>query len=328
VKVAKQPAFNLTMEEKIKVGISSCLLGEKVRYDGGHKLDHYLRDTLARFVEWVPVCPEVECGLPVPREAMRLVGSAATPRLVTTRTGVDYTGQMREWAAGRLAGLEKEGLFGFVFKSRSPSSGMRGVKVYGSSGNPSSSGSGIFAAAFMQRFPLIPVEDDGRLHDPALRENFIERLVVFKRWKQLRSGRGSAGRLVDFHTRHKLLVMSHSPRHYSALGNLVAQAGKDRRKNLHEEYLGLLMEGLRLMATAKRHVNVLQHMMGYFKNQLAPAEKQEMLEVIEEYRNGLVPLVVPIFLLRHYVRKYDEPYLKGQYYLDPHPAELMLRNHV
>ncbi|MGE5300682.1 MAG: YbgA family protein [Acidobacteriota bacterium] len=316
------------MEEKIKVGISACLLGEKVRYDGGHKLDHYLRDTLGRFVEWVPICPEVECGLPVPREAMRLVGFAASPRLVTSRTGVDYTRQMREWAEVRLARLEKEGLCGFVFKSRSPSSGMRGVKVYGSSGSPTNAGIGIFAAAFMQRLPLVPVEDDGRLHDPALRENFIERVFVFRRWKRFSSGKGSAGRLVDFHTRHKLLVMSHSPRYYSVLGKLVAHAGKDRRENLHEEYQGLLMEGLRLMATVRKHVNVLQHMMGYFKKQLTPAEKREMLEVIEDYRNGLVPLVVPIVLLRHYVRKYDEPYLKGQYYLDPHPAELMLRNHV
>jgi len=316
------------MEEKIKVGISACLLGEKVRYDGGHKLDYYLRDTLGRFVEWVPVCPEVECGLPVPREAMRLVGSPGSPCLVTTHTGVDHTRQMREWATGRLDRLEKEGLCGFVFKSRSPSSGMRGVKVYGGSGRPSNSGIGIFAAAFMQRFPLVPVEDEGRLHDPSLRENFIERVFVFRRWKQFSSGKGSAGRLVDFHTRHKLLVMSHSPRYYSALGKLVAHAGKDRRENLHEEYQGLLMEGLRLMATVRKHVNVLQHMIGYFKKQLTPAEKREMLEVIEDYRNGLVPLVVPIVLLRHYVRKYDEPYLKGQYYLDPHPAELMLRNHV
>jgi uncharacterized protein YbgA (DUF1722 family)/uncharacterized protein YbbK (DUF523 family) len=316
------------MEDKIKVGISACLLGEKVRYDGGHKLDRYLRDTLGRFVNWVPVCPEVECGLPVPREAMRLVGPQDFPRLVTTGTGVDYTEKMHEWAKWRLDLLEREDLCGFVFKSRSPSSGMRGVKVFGSSGIPSSSGVGIFAGALMRRFPLIPVEEEGRLQNPALRENFIERVFVLRRWKQCCSGSVPAGRLVDFHTRHKLLLMSHSPRHYSALGNLVAHAGKDSLGTDRDRYLKLLMEGLKLMATVRKHVNVLHHIMGYFKEVLSPAEKQEMQEVIEEYGKGLVPLIAPVVLLRHYVRKYDEPYLKGQYYLDPHPSELMLRNHV
>jgi uncharacterized protein YbgA (DUF1722 family)/uncharacterized protein YbbK (DUF523 family) len=316
------------MEDKIKVGISSCLLGEKVRYDGGHKLDHYLRDTLGRFVEWVPVCPEVESGLPVPREAMRLVGFAASPRLVTVRTGMDYTSQMLAWAGNRLGGLEKEDLCGFIFKSRSPSSGMRGVKVYGSSGAPLRSGVGIFAGAFMTRFPLVPVEDDGRLQDPSLRENFIERVFAFRRWKEFGSGGRSVQGLIEFHTRHKLLIMSHSPRHYSLLGNLVAQGGGYLGADLYDEYLMLLMDGLRMAATVRKHTNVLHHMMGYFKKRLAPQEKKEMIGVIEEYRNGLIPLVVPLVLLKHYVRMYDEPYLKKQYYLDPHPAELMLRNHV
>src|SRR5512135_121000 len=174
--------------EKIKLGVSSCLLGEKVRYDGGHKLDHYITETLGRYVDWVPVCPEVEYGLPVPREAMHLSGTAEAPRLVGSRTGVDHTDGMNMWARQRLDELEKERLCGFIFKSRSPSSGMRGVKVYGGSGRPSNSGIGIFAAAFMQRFPLVPVEDEGRLHDPSLRENFIERVFVLRRWKQVSSG--------------------------------------------------------------------------------------------------------------------------------------------
>jgi len=315
------------MKDKITLGISACLLGEKVRYDGGHKLDHFLKDTLGRFIEWVPVCPEVESGLPVPREAMRLVGSPEAPRLLKSRSGEDYTDHLLTWAAKRLAEVEQEDLCGFIFKSRSPSSGMRGVKVYGSSGIPSHAGVGLFAKEFMKTFPYTPVEDEGRLCDPDLRENFIERVFVYKRWKEFRKT-GSARDLIEFHTNHKLLILSHSTRHYSLLGSLVANAKKYQPGVLHEEYLRLLMEGLKLIATIRKNTNVLQHMVGYFKKQLQPDEKQEMLEIIDDYHKGYTPLIVPTTLLRHYVRKYDEPYLKRQHYLHPHPTELKLRNHV
>jgi len=192
------------MKDRIKLGISACLLGEKVRYDGGHKLDRYLKDTLGQFIEWVPVCPEVESGLPVPREAMRLVGSLEVPRLLKSRSGEDYTDHMLRWAEKRLSEFEREDLCGFIFKSKSPSSGLRGVKVYGSSDIPRHTGTGIFAKAFMEKFPYTPVEDDGRLSDPDLRENFIERVFIFKRWKEFR-GKGSARDLIEFHTGHKLL---------------------------------------------------------------------------------------------------------------------------
>jgi uncharacterized protein YbgA (DUF1722 family) len=230
------------------------------------------------------------------------------------------------WAEMKLAGLGRADLCGFIFKSRSPSSGMRGVKVYSSSGIPSHTGVGLFAKAFMEKFPHLPVEDDGRLSDPALRENFIERIFVFKRWKEFRE-KGSVRSLIEFHTNHKLLILSHSTRHYSLLGSLVANAKKYRPGTLHEEYLKLLMEGLKLIATIKKNTNVLHHMMGYFKKQLQPDEKQELIEIIDDYHNGHVPLIVPITLLRHYVRKYDESYLKLQHYLHPHPIELRLRNH-
>jgi uncharacterized protein YbgA (DUF1722 family)/uncharacterized protein YbbK (DUF523 family) len=316
------------MDQKIKLGISSCLLGEKVRYNGGHKLDHYLKDTLGQFVEWTPVCPEVECGLSVPREAMHLTGSPDAPRLVTRKTGIDYTGQMQQWARERMAELERDDLCGFIFKSRSPSSGMRGVKVYNTSGIPGTSGVGIFARAYMERFPLIPVEDDGRLNDSHLRENFIERVFVYRRWQEYIMTDRSMKGLVSFHTDHKLLLLSHSTRHYTCLGRLVADTKNRRPSALHSEYVRTLMDGLRLIATVKKNTNVLQHMIGYFKNQLAPDEKRELAEVIDEYHRGLVPLVVPIVLVRHYVRKYDEPYMKRQHFLNPHPVELMLRNHV
>ena len=316
------------MESPIKLGISSCLLGEKVRYDGGHKLDHYLTDTLGQFVQWVPVCPEVEYGLPIPREAMRLVGDPEDPRLVTNRTGIDHTEGMRTWARTRLAALEGEDLCGFIFKSRSPSSGLKSVKVYTEAGMPSHRGIGIFARAFVERFPLVPVEDDGRLNDPGLRENFIERIFVFKRWKQFDAGDTGIAGLVDFHSDHKLLIMAHSPKHLKDLGTLVAEAKKLKMAALKSLYFQTLMDALRYLSTVKKNVNVLHHMMGYFKEVLSADEKQELLAVIDRYHRNLVPLVVPVTLINHYARKYSEPYLKRQHYLNPHPVELMLRNHV
>jgi len=313
---------------KITLGISSCLLGNNVRYDGGHKLDHFLADTLGQYVDWVPVCPEVECGLPVPREAMRLVGDPGDPRLVTLRTRVDHTTRMKRWAKKRTAELEEAELCGFVFKSRSPSSGMRGVKIYTEAGMPNSTGSGIFAHAFMKQFPLLPVEDEGRMHDPGLRENFIERIFVYRRWQVYIKEGGSLGGLVAFHSDHKYLIMAHSQKHYSSLGKMVAGAKKMRKDALHSGYLGQLMEGLQLLATPKKNANVLQHMAGYFKEQLSAEEKKELLEVITSYHDSLVPLIVPVTLLKHYVRKYQEDYLARQVYLNPHPLELMLRNHV
>jgi uncharacterized protein YbgA (DUF1722 family)/uncharacterized protein YbbK (DUF523 family) len=316
------------VEDKIRIGISSCLLGEQVRYDGGHKRDHYLTDTFGRFVEWVPVCPEVEYGLPVPREAMQLIGDPEAPRLVTRKTGIDHTAGILKWARSRLKELEHKKLCGFIFKGKSPSSGIRGVKIYTESGMPGRSGAGIFGSAFIRRFPLIPVEDDGRLHNPSFRENFIERAFVFNRWLGFVRNGGFLKDLVSFHTQHKLLTMAHSPKHYVLLGRLVAGAkGKDR-KTLLVKYISGLMESLRLIATVKKNTNVLMHCMGYFKKKISADEKLELLETINNYHKGSIPLIVPIVLLNHYVRKYDEPYLKQQYYLNPHPVELMLRNHV
>jgi uncharacterized protein YbgA (DUF1722 family)/uncharacterized protein YbbK (DUF523 family) len=312
---------------KITLGISTCLLGQNVRYDGGHKLDRYLRDELGRFVEYVPVCPEVEVGLGTPREAMRLVGDAENPRLVTRRTNVDHTAKMKRWAARRVRQLEKEGLCGFIFKSGSPSSGMERVRVYTEKGMPAKRGTGIWARAFMAHFPLLPVEDDGRLHDARLRENFIERVFVYHRWREA-AARKARGRLVDFHTRHKLLLLSHSQKHYRLLGKLVARAKEYKPTDLFDEYVALLIEAMAVKPSERSHVNVLQHLLGYFKKELSADEKQEFLDLVGEYRAGLVPLIVPITLANHFVRKYDQPYLKQQVYLKPHPAELRLRNHV
>jgi uncharacterized protein YbgA (DUF1722 family)/uncharacterized protein YbbK (DUF523 family) len=314
--------------EKIKIGISSCLIGEKVRYDGGHKLDRYITDTLGLYFEWVPVCPEVEYGLPVPREAMHLIGDPAAPRIVTVRTGIDHTGGMKKWVANKLRQLEKEDLCGFIFRSKSPSSGIGGVKVYNSSGMPVRRGAGIFGAAFMSYFALVPVIDDGRLHSPDLRENFIERVFVYQRWKEFLRNKPGVGKLIAFHTNLKLLILSHSPGHYSTLGRLVARAKRYQPDALYSEYVRMLMEGLSLLATVKKNTNVLLHIGGYFKKQLPTEDKKELLEVIGQYHRGHVPLIVPMVLINHYVRKFEEPYLKNQFYLNPHPIELMLRNHV
>jgi len=315
------------MSNLIAVGVSACLLGEQVRYDGGHKHDHYITDTLGRFFRFVPVCPEVGCGLPVPREAMRLEGDPSAPRLVTNRTAVDLTEQMREYCQRAVTELEKEDLCGFIFKKNSPSSGLFRVKVY-NGGMPAKSGRGLFADAVVRHFPYLPVEEEGRLYDMTLRENFIERIFAYREWKDFLLGHRGMGDLVEFHSRRKLQIMAHSPEIYRTMGKLVAEGKNQSRSELLERYQELLMQALSLHATVKKNSNVLSHIMGYFKRQLTSEEKTELLEVLKSYHDGLVPLIVPVTLLKHYVRKFDQEYLSKQTYLSPHPLELMLRNHV
>jgi uncharacterized protein YbgA (DUF1722 family)/uncharacterized protein YbbK (DUF523 family) len=314
--------------ERIRLGISTCLLGEPVRYDGGHKLDRFLANTLGQYVEYVPVCPEVECGLGIPRESMHLEGNPENPRLITSRTRRDLTGQMLEWAERRVLELEKENLCGFIFKSNSPSSGMERVKVFDKNGMPKKIGVGLFASAFMKHFPLLPVEEEGRLHDPKLRETFIECIFLFKRWRETVESDPTVGNLVDFHTRHKLLILAHSPQISSEMGRLVAGAKQMPAEELYGRYLQLLMSASRQRTSVKKNTNVLYHLMGYFKNDLSADEKQELDEVIRHYHEGHFPLIVPVTLINHYVRKYYQSYLKDQYYLQPHPLELQLRNHA
>jgi uncharacterized protein YbgA (DUF1722 family)/uncharacterized protein YbbK (DUF523 family) len=314
--------------EKIKLGISACLMGQNVRYDGGHTHDPFLTQTLGQYVDYLPICPEVECGLPVPREAMRLVGDPSNPALVTNKTGINITEQMKEWGRNRLDALKNVNLCGFIFKSKSPSSGMERVKVYGENGIPANVGIGIWARMFMDRFPLLPVEEEDRLHDPMLRENFIQRIFVFKHFQEIRSKGISRGNLVDFHTRHKLLIMAHSPAHYRAIGKFVADSHHHTPEALFDGYAALLNTAMSIRSTTAKNINVLMHIMGYFKKQLSGDEKQEILEIIDQFKNHHAPLIVPITLMNHYVRKYQEPYLKTQVYLTPHPSELGLRNHV
>ena len=311
----------------IRIGVSSCLLGAKVRFDGGHKKDDFLVNTFGEWVEWVPVCPEVEVGMGTPRESVRLVREGDDVKLVAPRSGRDWTQEMRAYAGRRVVELEAKELSGFVLKKDSPSCGMERVKVYGA-GMPTKSGRGVFAEALLARFPNLPVEEEGRLCDPRLRDNFVERVFAYHRVRTFFAGRWTVGSLVAFHTAHKLQLLAHAPRSYQTLGRLVAAAAKLPRAEVRQGYENEFMQGLKAIATTRRNSNVLQHILGYFKKLLDDASRRELLGVIEDYAAGLVPLVVPITLIRHYVRLHGVSYLAGQVYLEPHPRELMLRNHV
>ena len=313
---------------RLRLGISACLLGDEVRYDGGHKRDAFLTTVLGPFVEWVKVCPEVEVGMGTPRESIRLVEADGRLRLLTVKTGVDHTAPMTAYAATRVAALESEGLCGYVLKKDSPSCGMTRVKVYSGEGPGTRTGVGLYARALLARFPHLPVEEEGRLVDPRLRENFIERVFAYRRLRDLFEGRWTTGDLVRFHTAHKLVLLAHSTQGYERLGRLVATARSHDRASLLTQYTGGFMDALKAIATPQRHTNVLQHTVGYFKKTLDSASRTELLTAIDDYRLGLVPLIVPITLVRHHVRVHDVKYLEGQVYLAPHPKELMLRNHV
>jgi len=313
---------------RIRIGISACLLGDEVRYDGGHKRDPFLADVLGPLVEWLKVCPEVEVGMGTPRESIRLTDVDGRIRLLTVKTGIDHTAAMTAYAARRTDALAGADLCGYVLKKDSPSCGMTRVKVYGGKGPPSRGGVGVFAAALLARFPHLPVEEEGRLVDARLRENFIERVFAYRRLRDLFESRWRVGDLVRFHTAHKLVLLAHSTAAYARLGRLVAGAKQMDRDDVRARYSAGFMEALAVLATPPRHANVLQHMVGYFKDTLDTASRDELLATIEDYRKGLLPLVVPVTLLRHHVRRHGVQYLADQVYLAPHPKELMLRNHV
>ncbi len=311
---------------KIRVGISRCLLGDEVRFDGGHKHDPFLTGTLGQFFEWVPVCPEVEMGMGIPRESVRLLDSSSGIRMVGVRSQNDFTQSMTSFCAARVEELNN--LHGYILKKDSPSCGMDRVRVYSSEGMPRKNGRGLFAAALLERYPMLPVEEEGRLHDLPLRENFIERVFCYYRFTNFVEDSPTAKKLVEFHTRHKMTLLSHSTELYRELGRIVARAGKDRAGRVFREYGETFMETLKRKATLRKHANVLYHLMGYLKNSIDATDKAELVARIEEYRTGIVPLIVPITLLKHHFRRNPVPWVEGQTYLNPYPAELMLRNHV
>ncbi|MYN66007.1 MAG: DUF523 and DUF1722 domain-containing protein [Acidobacteria bacterium] len=322
----------MTAAAPVRIGVSSCLLGESVRHDGGHKRDPYLVETLGQLVEWIPICPEEEAGLGTPREPIRLVRDADRSdgvRLVS-RSGVRLTGHMRRFARARLRALAKADLSGYILKKDSPSCGMERVKVWTGEDSRSSerNGRGVFAAELLRQYPNLPVEEEGRLHDPVLRENFFERVFAYRRLRALFSSRWNVGALVQWHTTQKLALMAHSPVRYRELGRLVAEAREIPRAELGRRYEDEFMAAMRIRATRARHTNALMHAMGHFKRRIDEASRDELLAVLEDYRRGLVPRIVPLTLVRHHARRLEVAYLRDQTYLNPHPKELALLNHV
>ena len=310
-----------------RVGISSCLLGQQVRFDGGHKKNGFVTGPLAEFFDFVPVCPEVGIGMTVPREPIRLVGDLDRPRAVGVRDpGLDVTEALEGFARRQAVMLAD--ISGYVLKKDSPSCGMERVKVYLDKGGAERKGAGVYARVLMEQAPLLPVEEEGRLNDPVLRENFVSRVYVYRRWQDLLASGLTAARLVDFHTRHKYLVMAHSQAAYQRLGRLLSNLSGVDIGAVAQRYIEELMLTLKRRVSRKRHSNVLQHMMGYLKRSIDSDDKAELVQAIDAYRNEETPLVVPITLLRHYFRRHPDPYMERQYYLRPHPDKLSLRNAI
>ncbi|MGZ8144128.1 MAG: YbgA family protein [Methylosarcina sp.] len=310
--------------KKIPIGISSCLIGQEVRFDGGHKLDAYITGTLGQYFEFHSFCPEVEIGLGVPRPTLHLVKVDGAVRCVGVKDpDRDVTDRLRKHAE-QLKERHAE-LCGYILKKDSPSCGMERVKVYSNS-QPRREGVGIYAEAMMKANPLMPVEEEGRLGDPGLRENFLQRVYVFYRWKQMLLEGLSADKLTTFHARHKLIIMSHAD--YRELGQMLAGLSKETLAETAGQYIALLMKILKHVPTRSRHVNVLQHIQGYLKKELSADDKAEMVEVIERYRRGELPLIVPLTLLKHHFRKLPDPYIDESYYLSPYPQELRLLNEL
>jgi uncharacterized protein YbgA (DUF1722 family)/uncharacterized protein YbbK (DUF523 family) len=316
-----------TPDMPIQLGVSSCLLGESVRFDGGHARDRFVDETLGQWVSWTRVCPEIELGMGTPRPSVRLVRGETGDRLIAPKTGADFTDEMKAFTTKRVEPLAD--LDGYVFKRSSPSCGLERISVYRENGHSlHRNAMGVYAQGLTERWPLLPVEEDGRLNDARLRENFIERIFCRNRWRVLQSKGLSRESLVAFHTAHKLLLRAHDETGYQRMGRLVASFGTRPDAEVIHEYEAGFQHTLKVKTNAKLHTNVLHHSLGYLKKLLEPREKAEILAAIEDYRQGLLPLVVPLTLLRLFVVKYEIEYLDGQLYFDPHPKELMLRNHV
>ena len=326
---ARRPADAETTKS-IRIGISSCLLGQKVRYDGGHKRDRFATDVLEPFVEWVPMCPEVEIGLGIPRPTIRLEqGEDGTARLIMPSTGEDLTRRMGDWAEERVTGLGVQDLCGFILKKDSPSCGMERVKIYDRNNVPARNGTGIFAEALLRLAPELPVEEEGRLNDPRLRENFIARVFAFRRWKDMQDLGVTRARLMAFHATHKYLCMARNQAGARRMGRLLGSAtSADSARALAQAYMDEFTTVMKRPPSTKGHTNVLQHMAGYVSDDLETEDRAELTQAIHEYRRGLLPLIVPLTLIRHHARRQKREYLLGQAYLFPHPHELMLLNHV
>jgi len=321
------------MEQQIKsrsipVGISACLMGHKVRYDGGHKRSKYCLNVLNECFDFVPLCPEVSIGLSTPREPIRLVGDAASPRVVGVKDpDLDVTDKLYAYA-DEVSAKHTE-LCGYILMKGSPSCGMERVKVYHENGLPNEAGRGAYAAQLMRNNPALPVEEEGRLNDPVLRENFITRVFVYHSWQQEVMSDPSLHQVLQFHSRHKYQLMAHCYEGYKTIGRYLAEeASRQPLSEVLEQYILQLMQHLTKRANRKSHTNTLMHILGYLKKEIDSDTKQDLLETIEQYRTAKVHLVVPLTLLKHYLKRHGSDYIQSQAYLDPYPHELGLRNYI
>ncbi|OOZ42278.1 hypothetical protein BOW53_00075 [Solemya pervernicosa gill symbiont] len=313
-----------TVNTRITLGISACLLGEKVRYDGHHKYNGYIVETLGAHFDLSPFCPEVAAGLGVPRPTIRLVGKPATPQAVgTLDPNLNVTNKLER--LGRRTAREMKSISGYILKARSPSCGMERVSVYPPKGPVVKKGVGRFAAKLMESNALLPIEEEGRLNDPELRDNFIERVFAYQRWQQLNSRRLTPKRLSEFHAAQKLCLMAHSPQAYRQLGQLISSASTQPLSTLKQTYATGLMDALNKRATPAKHCNVMQHILGYLKKSIDAEDKQELLELIDAFRQGQSTRAAPLTLLRHHFRKHPNGYIRQQHYLFPSPDESILR---
>lgn len=312
---------------EISIGISSCLLGNEVRHDGGHKRNIYATSTLAEYFIFRSFCPEVAIGMGIPRPAIRLSKINGEIRLVGSKDSeLDVTQDMLDWSESAIQNMQD--LSGFILKNNSPSCGMERVRVFDGNGVPDRNGIGMFARILMESMPWLPVEEEGRLNDPTLRENFIERVFVYYRWQQLIKNGLTVASLMDFHQRHKFILLAHDEAEYRLLGPLIASCTKENLQSIADEYLLRMMTMLKSRSSRKRHTNVLMHVMGFLKNKIDTDDKQELIEILDDYRHGKIPLVVPITLMKHHLRRFPDEYISNQYYMSPYPEELMLRNSI
>jgi uncharacterized protein YbgA (DUF1722 family)/uncharacterized protein YbbK (DUF523 family) len=318
---------DLPVAHKPKLGVSACLMGVEVRYNGGHKQSQLCTQTLSEHFDFVPACPEVAIGMGIPREAIRLIGDPADPQAIgSVHPELNVTQALAEYGAHMATQMDD--ICGYIFMQKSPSCGLERVKVYQDNGLPTPSGRGIYAQAFCSRHPDLPVEEDGRLNDPVLRENFITRVFAYADWQTLLHGGLSRRALTNFHSRYKYQLMANNPAQYRMLGKMLGSMGNADPAEVGPRYFSELMTALKRCATRGTHTNVLQHLNGYFKKSMSPDDRQEMQRLIGQYRRGVVPLVVPLTLLKHHLRQHPDPYVAQQVYLQPHPENLSLRNAI
>jgi len=313
---------------KIKVGISSCLMGQEVRYDGTHKHLRLATDSLARYFDFVTECPEVGIGMSIPRKPIRLVGDVNKPKAVAVHDeSIDYTNELTQF--GQQKAQQHTDLSGYIFMKNSPSCGLFRVKVYQENGYPAATPSrGLYARAFTDVHPLLPVEESGRLCDPTLRENFVTRVFAYANWQELKKTGLTPKRMIDFHARYKYVLMAHSPAKYVELGRMLADIGNQNIEALGAQYFADLMTVLTSLASRKTHTNVLMHLQGYLKKKISASEKAELADIIEQYRTAQLPLIVPVTLLKHHFNNHPDPYISQQAYLQPYPDDLSLRNAI